>query len=348
MRRLPLLLIAFSTFLPLSLSAADYSSWHIYWDSKKVLPATDAYAQGLEHIGAFAVHFTADGTLVSAFDDLSSVQKMLRAQLPHGRVFLTAVNDVVGGGKTKLKDPDIIHAIVSDPAKTDRHISQLLALAGSFDGIEIDYENLNYEDRDAYSAFIEKLAQATRKQGKFLSVVVEPKTEETDWDGAGAINWAAVGNSADMVKIMAYYLHYPSGIPGPVAPTEWVMDVTTFAKTQIPLEKLCIALVMNGVDWSDKSKGKTIDYESAMGIARDKKAKIKRERDGLSPYFYYKEGGAQHLVWFEDETSLKNKVAALERAGLAHIALWRLGSGDPAFWQKLRRRQAASETVIKR
>ena len=41
---------------------------------------------------------------------------------------------------------------------------------------------------------------------------------------------------------------------------------------------------------------------------------------------------ARHLVWFEDKISLETKLKVLERLGLSHIGLWRLGTGDPDFW----------------
>ncbi len=313
-----------------------YNSWHIYWDSNKVDRAAKTYEKDLNILCVFAVHFNASGDLAPAFASLPNTLRDIRRNAPSAKIFLTAVNDVVDGKKTKLKDPNVVHSIVSDPAKTSDHIAALLNFADGFDGIDIDYENLDRRDREDFSNFIAKLADAAHKKKKLLSVVVEPKTTEVTWNGAGAMDWRAIAQSADLVKIMAYYLHYPGGDPGPVAPAPWTADIAKFALTQIPKEKLSVALVLNGVDWSDGDKGKIIDFDTAMDIVKTNRIRMEWDGPSQSPWFRYNDGSKNHVIWFENRRSLEEKVKQLQRLGITQIGLWRIGSGDAAFWDNLR------------
>lgn len=318
-------------------SSPRFNSWHIYWDTDKVRPASEQYGPALTRIGAFGVDFDHDGKLNVEFGSLEETLALLKRNTQDAPVYLTVVNDIAGGKKSKQKDPEVIHEILSSPEKIAEHIDQLVKLASPFDGVEIDFENVRHSDRDAFTRYIQMAAEELHRRDKKLSVVVEPKDHDVVWNGAGASDWAAIAEAADMVEVMAYYDHFPGGPPGPVASTQWVTNIANYAFKTIPKEKITIILLMNGVDWSDKAAGKTIDYESAMKLASEKRAKILREKPSRSPYFRYKEKSERHLVWFEDDESLQEKLKALERMGITNIGLWRLGSGDPKFWARVKK-----------
>jgi spore germination protein YaaH len=134
---------------------------------------------------------------------------------------------------------------------------------------------------------------------------------------------------------MAYLYHYPSGDPGPLAPPEWVSEVARFAASQIPPEKLSIALTMNGCDWGVPGQGKSMNYDKVMNLLAKYHAVVERDRDTATPFFRYTAKGVEHEVWFEDAVSLKEKARTLQGIGIHHVALWYLGSGDPAFLKDL-------------
>ena len=41
-------------------------------------------------------------------------------------------------------------------------------------------------------------------------------------------------------------------------------------------------------------------------------------------------------MWYEDAECLPAKLKAVREAGVACIAIWRLGTEEPAFWEKLK------------
>ncbi|MFA5976389.1 MAG: glycosyl hydrolase family 18 protein [Elusimicrobiota bacterium] len=308
-----------------------YSSWMVYWDSVNGANALDRYADRLEDVGVFAYHFDASGRLIPAGD-------MVRSHSP--KMFITVVNDWAAGPATKLKDPEIVHQAIGTPQARAAHIQQLMELARAADGVEIDYERLDLADRDAFSIFIRELASALHAQKKRLSVVLQPRlarTPESGRGGAGTIDWKAVTESVDRVRVMAYFEHSADTPPGSIASLSWVRELAVFALGIVPPEKLCIALHLGGFDWEDGQRGRPIEYSEAVRIAVRSGNQILFDKDSGSGYFQYSEAGKNHRVWIETDQGLREKVELLRRLGIGQVGLWRLGSGDPAFWESLPR-----------
>ena len=53
--------------------------------------------------------------------------------------------------------------------------------------------------------------------------------------------------------------------------------------------------------------------------------------------------GALHHVWFENSSSISQKVNLINRYELAGISLWRLGMEDAGLWPLLRSRWGSIE-----
>lgn len=306
----------------------QWSGWLVYWDLDDGFRALTALGPSAGEIAVFAYHFNDDGRLVAAAPELEHAMARLqrtRAEGPSRTILVTLVNDRTGPNGLTLKDPVIVHQVLASPDARAAHIHDILTVSAPFDGVEIDYENLRLEDRAAFTAFVEALADAVHQRGQRLAVVVQPKVKEVFKDGP------ALAAAADEIKVMAYHYHWATGAPGPLAPPGWVAEVADYAAETIPLQKRCVALTMHGFDWPVSKPATSIDYHQAMALASAHRARIRRDRDSASPYFRYRAADGLHEVWFEDAASLREKVKVLHRAGIPHIAMWRLGGGDPDF-----------------
>lgn len=314
-----------------ALAIPDITSWVVYWDPEASLQTLDAQAVGLEEVAVFAYHFDASCRLVPATARVPETVRTLtaRAEGPtRPRVLVTVVNDVVtASGGRRLKDPHCVHDVLASPEATAAHLDQLLQVASQADGIELDYENLLAQDRTGFSQLVQSLAAHLHAYGKRLSVVVQPKIDDRIRDGAGALDWSAIAQHADHLKLMAYHYHHARARPGPVAPPAWVETLTQFALTQVPKEKLCVVLTLYGFDWGQGREGRAIGYEEAMRLATAHRAVKRRDPQTSSLHFQYKADGTRHEVWFEDAVSLRRKITGLRRAGVLSIGLWHLGAG---------------------
>jgi spore germination protein YaaH len=235
-------------------------------------------------------------------------------------------------------NPDAVANVIRDPQRRAEHIRDILALVrdSNFDGIDIDYESLYAEDRDAFSVFIEELAAALHAQHKLLSIAVHPKVDEKgDWGGPLAQDWARLGAAVDEFKIMTYDYHSGNSTAGPISPIAWADQVLTYAATLVPPQKTFMGMHFYGYSWVQTS-GETKTWQSIQGLLLRYKPMIKRDESNEA-WFTYGSGDDQ-TVYFADALSVETKIKAIfaKHPGLAGIAIWSLGGEDPKNWAVIR------------
>lgn len=105
----------------------------------------------------------------------------------------------------------LIHSVVNSPEYTQRLIQNLLTLMGEkgYQGVDIDFEYILAQDRDAFTAFVRKVAEAMRTSGYHTSVALAPKTSSGQrgllYEGK---DYRALGEAADHVLLMTYEWGY--------------------------------------------------------------------------------------------------------------------------------------------
>jgi spore germination protein YaaH len=149
------------------------------------------------------------------------------------------------------------HRLLTDDETSARALGEIVdyVVAEGHDGLDLDLEGVRPEDRAAYTAFVARLGAALRERGKLLTLAVPAKTSDTTTGRGGAFDYAALGQHADLVTIMAYEYHGSWSGPGPIAPYTWVEQVAAFAVSQIPPEKVLLGLAAYGFDWNTTSGG---------------------------------------------------------------------------------------------
>jgi spore germination protein len=326
-RILPLLLL----LLPLS-CAYRTSVWVAPWQAASGAAVIENQSSVSE---ANPVWYSlgADGSIVPAAQaDDSALRKALR----NARLVPT-IQNYVGGHF----DSGVVRKLLESPATSNDHVHALVGLVQEhrYDGIDIDYESLPPDLREAYSAFLTALGAQLAQHGKRLSVTVAAKlSDRDDWAGTGAEDWRVIGRVASSVKIMAYDFHYGGGEAGPIAPLDWLEQIARYARKTIPSRKQLIGLPWYGYDWEGKL-GRGITHPQALELARTNEATIERDPNGELHFRY-----AGHEVWFQDAESYRMKVLYLIQrhpwiGGFAH---WKSGSEDPEVWvdvEKLRERK---------
>jgi spore germination protein YaaH len=237
-------------------------------------------------------------------------------------------------------DGQKISEILHDPNRYRWHIALLVdkAVNSNYDGIDLDYENLKPEDRDLYSQFVFDLAQALHAKGKLLTVTVQPKTQEPgEIPSTRAHNYAALGQAADYIRIMAYDKHYSGGPPGPVAPLSWVDQVVAFAVSQIPKEKIILGIPTYGYDWplTAGGKGKSVVHDQAAAVSFSRGAPVNWDAGSATPFINYNDGDVNRVIWFENAQSIQAKVDLVKKYDLAGVVFWRLGREDKSSYLQL-------------
>lgn len=235
---------------------------------------------------------------------------------------------------------NLISAIVNNLYAQEALIENLLLVMyeKGYQGIDIDFEYILAEDRDAFTAFVWNVADTMRANGFHTSVALAPKTsaEQTGLLYEGK-DYKALGEAADHVLLMTYEWGYTYGPPMAVAPINQVRRVVEYALTEIDNEKIDLGIPNYGYDWPlpyerGVTAATTLGNIQAVRIAIDNGAQILFDELAQSPYFYYTYGGIEHEVWFEDARSMQAKFDLIKEYSLRGCGYWTVMQWFRANW----------------
>jgi len=221
-----------------------------------------------------------------------------------------------------------------------------LANRDGYVGFQIDLENIDPADKDAFTAFVRGAATRLHRDGRFLSVAVVPRFSDshpaTDPTGqfrtgewGAPYDYHALGRIADFVVLMAYDQHSRATSPGPVAGYAWVKAALDYAVQKVPRSRLLLGVPLYGRDWNQTAEGAastSVAFSEVSSLLTRPEVELRWHERWRTPWFRYRDGSELRTVWFEDERSLKEKLDLLLEYRLRGFAAWRLGLDDPRFW----------------
>lgn len=299
--------------------------------SRWVLEQTVPY---LSELAIFSYGFTPDGYLL---EPELPVDWMIAVAEEYGTQSILTLTPFGTDGKFNNQ---LIHEMVNDETAVNRLISELLYTMGNkgYSGIDIDFEYILAEDRDAFTAFVWSVAERMRANGYHTSVALAPKTSAEQkgvlYEGK---DYRALGEAADHVLLMTYEWGYTYGPPMAVAPINQVRRVVEYAVTEIPAEKIDLGIPNYGYDWPlpyerGVTAATTIGNVEAVRIAIEYGVPIRFDDLSASPFFRYQNEGIEHEVWFEDVRSLQQKFDLMKEFGLGGCGYWQIMRWFKANW----------------
>lgn len=220
-------------------------------------------------------------------------------------------------------------------------IKQLLAFTQmySLDGINIDFENVYLKDKQNLVQFVREMTPLMHEQGLIVSIDVTPISSSETW--SLFYDRKALVESVDYMMLMAYDEHWASSPKaGSVASLPWVeQSIVALLEEDIPPSKLILGIPFYTREWTEEVKdGKT--NVSSRAVFMDRPQRIIKEKN-LTPvfsaetgqnYIEYEEDGKRKKIWIEDETSVKARIALVNKYHLAGVASWRRGFENPQAW----------------
>ncbi|WP_260924432.1 glycosyltransferase [Novosphingobium sp. 9] len=216
--------------------------------------------------------------------------------------------------------------LLNNAKASDALIADLVSAGqkNNWQGVTLDIENLPDNALPRYAAFLAKAHAKLQAANLGLSVTVP----------ADAPVWylKQLGKSVDHVMLMDYDQHWQGGTPGPIAAQDWFEENLETARGVIPANKLVVALGSYGYDWHDGTAD-ALAIEDAWLAAHDSGATPQFDPASGNSGFSYEDSGHKHTIWMLDAAATWNQMQVLGDVG--GIALWRLGSEDPGYWQAL-------------
>jgi len=236
----------------------------------------------------------------------------------------------------------IMHNFLLSQTAQDEAIKGFVSIAikEKYIGWQFDFENINYLDKDLYSAFVEKTAKALHENGLILSVAAVSRSvdyEDTDFfkNWGGAFDYKRISDAVDFISLMTYDDPNSSG---PVASLPFIDKTLDYVKDKIPPEKLSFGVPLYNWSWS-KSPFKRVNgsgtYDGLIYIKSTFNHNSGFDEALGSSWLTYVWESKQYQVWYQDKKSFEDKLDIIEQNKFRGFSAWVLGVEDPEIWSAL-------------
>lgn len=304
---------------------------------RSVLRTTLPY---LTYLSIFTYGIRPDGTLIPPTGGDSELIALAKE---YGTIPLMMLTSLTEEGTFSN---ELVAQILQDEALANRVIENTLAVLREkgYGGLDVDFEYIPSEYREAYPAFLDKLRAQLTPEGYVLFASLAPKNSSEQrgllYEGH---DYGAVGAAVDYTLLMTYEWGYTYGPPQAVAPLPEVRRVIEYALTEIPNEKIFLGIPNYAYDWTlpfvrGESQARSLSNVAAVQLASDKRAEIQFDERAQTPYFRYfekdpaTESAREHVVWFDDARSMDQKLRLLREYDLAGGSVWNIMRYFPQLW----------------
>ena len=222
---------------------------------------------------------------------------------------------------------DTTSLILNDYEKREAMIENLMDLVEEYnvDGINVDFENMNAEDKDVYSRFLIELAPRLKILGKTLSVDVTAPDGSDTWSLCFDRN--AIANVADYIVFMAYDQYgVSSSKAGTTAGYNWVeANIKKFlGQEDVDPDKIILGIPLYMRLWKEDNgevTSKVVNIKDMYDNLPDNQEAT--WDDELKQYYVeYEDDGATYKMWIENDKSIGEKINLAKQYNLAGIAFW--------------------------
>jgi len=229
----------------------------------------------------------------------------------------------------------------------DNAIRQLLSYAALYDldGINIDFENINIEDKDALTQFVRELTPLLKEQGLVVSMDIGVPDGSENY--SLCYDREAIGQIVDYVMVMTYDQHWStSPKAGSVAQLKWVESKLVRTLESIPREKLLLGLPFYTRLWKEETDSngaikvthvEAPSMEKARAIIEENDAQVVWDDESGQFYAEFEKDGAKYKIWIESAESINLKSSLAQKYNLAGVAAWKRGDETPDIWEVLSR-----------
>ena len=230
-------------------------------------------------------------------------------------------------------------AVMNSTSARNKIENQLIAAAieYSFDGINVDFENISEDAADGYIQFMRELSVMCRKNGIVLSVDVP-----VPMDFTAHYNRKALGEVCDYLMIMGYDEHYAgSEEAGTVASLSFEEEGIQNTLQEVAAEKVVSGIPFYTRLWctTTNEDGTTTVTSEAMGMNQAQQTlennQVETSWDETTGQNYAQfngESGELYQIWLEDTESLTRKLELIKNYDLGGVAEWKLGLEDDSVW----------------
>ena len=300
--------------------------FYVQWDPNSSL-SFRAHADQLTHVcSEWLTMVDGNGTLSVKPDP--DIQALARQK---DIVLLPLLSNLTGDAW----QPEAVEGVANGPDdRQNRFISDLVvqlekAEAG---GLVIDWGQVDPTYRQNITRLIQNIAAAlhAKHMELWLRVPMGRELKVYDLDAL----------SADVDHFIAS-LHDENSEtdpPGPIASQNWFEGWLNAVIAYGKPSQWIVELGAYGYDWTNgEKKAETVSFADVMTRAGRSGLQTNEVKAPVyNPSFSYTDAGTEHTVWFLDVATFANQFKSARNLSVGGIAIYQLGSEDPAIWSALR------------
>jgi spore germination protein YaaH len=256
---------------------------------------------------------------------------------------------------------DEFHKLLKNPQAINNLLARLerVCKENGYIGIQFDFENVHWTDRDALSDLVRDAAVAFHRDGLLLTIATVPnapgepgETGFSAWiyeNWRGAYDLKSLAESVDFICLMTYDQHTRWTAPGPVAGWAWTTENLDYALRFVPAQKISLGIPLYGYHWfagkpiksDDKSGDKPnpsaeyIATDDAVDLAKAYGGHIQWDATDRTAWFYFYRADTREWIFFTDSRTFLERYNLTKERGLQGFCSWVLGMEDAAIWDLL-------------
>lgn len=321
-------------------------SWIPYWDSENAFASYAEHIQKIDYISLFWYFVDSKGN-IRQYSQASNATPFITYAHNNNKKIFGLIANLSDNSEKETWDTNVVHTVIGTPQAREKHIAAIVQIANdnNYDGIDIDYESLPENQKEDFSTFIHELAIALHANGKLLGVTIHPKTSENNPEennGSHAQDLTSLANDADLLYFMTYLQHTVGSSPGPPGDITWIQSVMNYASDSLglPKEKLFMGIGLMGVEWKitdNQTAGERSDipFQDVLTLSQMYQVTSSWDDSSRTPYLQYQTDQTNHVIWFENNSSVMQRITLAKEIGVGGIAFWRLGHEDNDIWNNL-------------
>lgn len=249
-----------------------------------------------------------------------------------------------------------LRKLLADSAARHRAVRSLVALCkeNGYWGIQFDVENLNLQDRAAFTRWYQEAADALHAGGYAISAAIVHRLADeagpTGYDRFLQESWRAgydleaLGRIGDFLSLMTYDQHTRRTPPGPGAGISWMRQAIDHALRYVPASKLSGGIPLYGGHWytqADASPDRarttraTVSWTWGAGLVERAGGTMQWDEREQVPFAHFENGGVYEWVFLENARSFSAKLGLIRERKLRGFSAWVLGPEDPKVWDVL-------------
>ena len=217
----------------------------------------------------------------------------------------------------------------------------------NIDGIDVDIENLDEDDRAAMTDFV-RLLRAKLPADRTIAVAVAANPTGSTIGWHGSYDYTALATYADYLMMMTYEEHGQGGHEGANAGLSFTENSIKYALTKMPANKLVLGVPFYGHYWKQGSaySGYALTNAEAEYLIANYPSNVTWDAQSQTPMAQVTIGAGDakptvlyrtltegtYNVWYENETSMRSKLSLIRKYGLKGAGSWALGYEPAGMW----------------